>query len=172
MEILLYVDPSPRGEWALGLGALLPPDFAQGVCLLCTDEDLERDPRLLEPARARLRRSTGVREVHRPGPAEAAVAREVEQGSYELVLVPPAGRGAIRRLLQGSRVATVVRSVHCPVLVARRPPERVTRILVAVSGEGATEVVVRAAVQMAAAFGAQCSFLHVSSEVALPYHTT
>ena len=54
--------------------------------------------------------------------------------AYGLVIVPPAGRNALTRMLKGSRVATVVRSVKASVLVARRPPQRVRTILAAISG--------------------------------------
>ncbi len=170
MDWLLYVDPSARGEWALQLASLLPPRLAPSWVLLATTEDLAADPSLLQRARARLgRASEGVREKTAAGPAEAAVASEVAAGAYEVVVVPPAGRNAIQRMLRGSRVATVVRSVRAEVLVARRPPARIERVLAAVSGGPLTEAVVRRSLEVGSALGAQVDFLHVASEVALPF---
>ena len=88
---------------------------------------------------------------------------------YDLVIVPPAGRNALQRMLKGSRVASVVRGVRAPVLVARQPPPRLDRILAAVSGGAATEAVVLAASALAGASGGHVDYLHVASEVVLPF---
>lgn len=164
---LVYVDPGPRGEWALALAALLPGREGLSFHLLATEEDVRAAPALLDRARGRLAGAAAVRVVTRDGPAEKAVVLEAAEGAYGLIVVPPAGRNAIQRMLRGSRVATVVRSVLAPVLVARRPPPRLQRILVAVSGgRGA---VVAAASELAAGTGAAVAYLHVTSEVTVPF---
>ena len=94
---------------------------------------------------------------------------QAEATAYGLVVVPPAGRNAWQRMIKGSRVATVVREVHCPVLVARRPPPQLDRILAAVSGGAATEEVVAAAAELARGLNGHVDYLHVTSEVALPF---
>jgi nucleotide-binding universal stress UspA family protein len=167
-DCLVYVDPAPRGEWALALAALLPGRERLTFHLLATDEDTRDDPGLLVRARARLAGAGALRDVVRAGPAERAVVGEAAQRAYALLVVPPAGRNAIQRKLKGSRVATVVRSVPAPVLVARRPPPRLERILAAVSGARATAVVAAAA-ELGAGLGARVDYIHVASEVALPY---
>lgn len=167
---LLYVDPSPRGEWALAMAALLPRAAVSSWTLLATAEDLEQDPQLLARAAARLPAAGApVHEARLPGPAEAAVVREASARPYELVVVPPAGRNAVQRMLRGSRVATVVRRVPSSVLVARRPPVRIERVLAAASGRPRSRAVIRAAVWLASAWGAQATVLHVAPEVALPF---
>ena len=108
-----------------------------------------------------------MRAATRPGPAERAVVAEALAGRYDLLVVPPAGRGAVARMLKGSRVASVLRSVRAPVLVARRPPARVEKVLAALSGRDTTLAVLEAALAWEAA-GARASFLHVRPEVALP----
>ena len=164
MQVLVYVDPKPRGEWAIGLAGQLPGRDVS-LHLVATDEDLAADPALLERPRARL--GNVVRAVTRPGPAERAVVAEALAGRYDLLVVPPAGRGAVARMLKGSRVASVLRSVRTPVLVARRPPARVEKVLAALSGGDTTLAVLEAALAWEAA-GARASFLHVRPEVALP----
>jgi nucleotide-binding universal stress UspA family protein len=166
-DVLVYVDPSPRGEWALSLAALLPRADARRVWLLATAEDVAADPGLLDRARARLGPAT-VEAITRPGPAERAVVEEAASGRYGLVVVPPAGRGALQRLLRGSRIATIVRRVRAPVLVARRPPPRLERVLAAVSEGELTGAVCDAASQLAGTAGASVTWLHVVSELALP----
>ena len=168
-ETLVYLDPSPRGEWALSLAALLPAARRERVCLLATSEDAAAQPGLLARARAVLGPAGEVRESLLPGPAERAVAAEARAHRFGLIVVPPAGRNALQRMLRGSRVATVVKSVHAPVLVARRPPARLERVLAAVSGRASTAAVAAAAEELAGA--ALVRYLHVASEVALPHAT-
>jgi nucleotide-binding universal stress UspA family protein len=169
MDCLVYVDPSPRGDWALALAALLPAREHRTFHLLATEEELEAHPDLLERAAARLAGARSLRPVTRPGPPRRAVVLEAQERSYDVVVVPPAGRNAVQRLFKGSRVATVVRSVQAPVLVARRPPSRLDRILAAVSGGAATPAVVAAAAELAAGANGHVDYLHVASEVALPF---
>ena len=167
-DCLVYVDPAPRGEWALALAALLPGRERLSFHLLATEEDARADPGLLERARARLAGAGALREVTRGGPAEHALVAEAAHRRYGLLIVPPAGRNALQRILKGSRVATVVRSVRAPVLVARRPPPRLGRVLTAVSG-GRSGAVAAAASELGAGLGAHVDYLYVSSEVTLPY---
>jgi nucleotide-binding universal stress UspA family protein len=167
VNCLVYVDPSSRGEWALRLAALVAPS-ASKLTLLATEEDAARDPQLFSKARAALG-SAPVEERRAAGPAEVAIPREAVQGDYALVIVPPAGRSALARMLKGSRVASVVKSVRAQVLVARRPPAKLARLLAAVPGGPAAPVVVAAALEMERLLGATATFLHVASEVALPY---
>jgi nucleotide-binding universal stress UspA family protein len=168
MHVLVYVDPAPRGEWALAVAAQLASRWASSLHLLATEEDASVEPTLLERARERLAAARPVTVSTRPGPAESAVAQEALQGRYDLLVVPPAGRGAVARMLKGSRVATVVRRVLAPVLVARRPPPRIERVLAAISGRASTEAVVDMALAWQREAGAAVDFLHVRPEVALP----
>ncbi|OFV87793.1 MAG: hypothetical protein A2V74_02055 [Acidobacteria bacterium RBG_16_70_10] len=169
MDVLVYVDPSPRGEWALSVAAQLAAAGTAALHLLATEEDAALDPDLLSRARARLSPGPSVTESVRPGPAERAVVAEASARRPGLVVVPPAGRGAIARMLKGSRVATVVRSVRAPVLVARRPPERIGRVLAALSGRESTARVAAAALDLERDLGVRVAFVHVASEVALPF---
>ncbi|HVQ28102.1 MAG TPA: universal stress protein [Vicinamibacteria bacterium] len=169
MDNLVYVDPSPRGEWALAMVALLPPDWRSSLHLVATAEDVAAHPGLLERARVRLGVTGSVQEVVLHGPAERAMVAEATARHFDLLVVPPAGRSAVARLLKGSRVATVVSSVRAPVLVARRPPARLDRVLAAVSGGRSTAPVIRVASALAQGLGAELRFVHVASEVALPF---
>lgn len=167
MDVLVYLDPSPRGEWALAVAAQLPPRWRGTVRVVATAEDAAADPSLLDRARARLG-ALPVETLTRPGPAERAVIEEARERPFGLLVVPPAGRGAIARMLKGSRVATVVRQARAPVLVARRPPERIERVLGALSGRDTTEAVLEAAFAWEERGAAQAAFVHVRAEVPLP----
>ncbi len=166
MEILVYVDPSSRGEWALKAAEPLLPALATDVALLATAEDVQADPQLLERAEARLKgKASRVRKVVGKGPAERAVFEETSAHRFLMVVVPPAGRRAIARLIKGSRVATVVRQVSSSVLVARRPPDRFRRVLVAVAGGPHSLSTTLSAVEVARALHADVTVLHVQSAV-------
>ncbi len=168
MDVLVYLDPSPRGEWALIAAAQLPPRWRGRLRLVATDEDAAADPSLFDRARSRLG-SAIVEALTRPGPAERAVIEEARERRYGLLVVPPAGRGAVARMLKGSRVANVVRRARAPVLVARRPPERMERVLAALSGGGTMEAVLEAALAWEERPDARAAFVHVRSEVPLPH---
>lgn len=168
MDVLVYLDPSPRGEWALAAAAQLPPRWKGRLRLVATEEDAAADPSLLDRARARLADCGPLETLTRPGPAERAVIEEARARRYGLLVVPPAGRGAVARMLKGSRVANVVRRARAPVLVARRPPERMERVLGALSGRDTTTAVLEAALAWEERPGARAAFVHVRSEVPLP----
>jgi nucleotide-binding universal stress UspA family protein len=168
MEVIVFVDPAPRGEWALTVAAQLCGGWARAVRLLATEADVAGDPGLLERARGRLEGLASITESVRPGPAEKALVEEARQQPGDLVVVPPAGRGALARMLKGSRVATVVRRVRAPVLVARRPPDRIERLLVALSGGASTTNVLEMALGWERHLGGRPVFLHVRPEVSLP----
>lgn len=168
-EILVYVDPSQRGEWALRAAEQLVPSPFRGVALLATKEDTKNDPKLLERAKAGfVGRVDALREVIGAGPAERAVKEECERSRYGLIVVPPAGRKAIARLIKGSRVATVVRSVKSSVLVARRPPAKFGRVLLAVGGGVHSIATALGAIEVAKALNAELTVMHVDSSVELP----
>jgi hypothetical protein len=160
MDVLVYLDPSPRGDWALSVAAQLPPRLQGALHLLVTEEDATAHPTLVERARARLLPAAPVDVLTRPGPAERAVIEEARGRGYGLLVVPPAGR-----------VATVVRSARAPVLVARRPPERIQRVLGALSGRHTTEAVLEASLAWETGPDSRASFVHVRSEVPLPLGT-
>ncbi len=166
MEILVYVDPSSRGEWAVKAAEQLVPAVAGDVALLVTAEDAAADPQLLPRAESRFSgRARRVRTIIGRGPAERAVFEETRAHRFLMVVVPPAGRKAIARLIRGSRVATVVRQVTSNVLVARRPPERFRRVLVAIAGGPHSLTTTLGAVEVARALHADVTVLHVQSQV-------
>ncbi|MBK6942681.1 MAG: universal stress protein [Planctomycetes bacterium] len=169
MDILLYVDPSIRGEWALAAAKQMVPALRARLTLLATTEDVAQHPRLIEDANARLDRDGFTTRVAiRPGPAERAVLAESQAGAYALSIVPPAGRRALVRLFKGSRVATVVRSVKTSVLVARRPSAKFARVLVAVAGGKHSAATTLGAIEIARGLGARLTAIHIRAGVTLP----
>ncbi|MGH7151686.1 MAG: universal stress protein, partial [Planctomycetota bacterium] len=168
MRLLLYVDPSPRREAALALAGPLARRPGATLSLLATEEDLRSCPGLLDEAAAALPADPAPSRISRPGPAERAIVAETRTRPYDLLVVPPAGRGAIQRLLKASRVASVVRRVGVSVLVARGPASPPARVLAAIGGEGMAEAIARAAAVVSRAYAAEVTLLHVRDDVELP----
>lgn len=164
MRVLVFVDELPTAGQALGLARLLAQRFPVELTLLTTEE--AGGMALLEQASSQI----VLPEVHRlvrRGSSEEAITAESWEGKYDLIIVAPAGRRGLARLLYGSRVANVVRSVATSVLIARQTPEVLRRILVGVTGSEHSAVDVRVAARLAQAFGAEVTVLHVVSQVPL-----
>ncbi len=168
MRLLLYLDPSPRREAAIALAGPLIRRPGVSVSLLASEEDLRASPGLLDEAASSLPADPPPSRISRPGPAERAIVEETQTRPYDLLVVPPAGRGGIHRLRKDSRIASLVRRVGGSVLVARGPANSPARVLAAIGGEGMAEVIAGAAAFVSDAYGAEVILLHVRSEVDLP----
>ena len=171
MKVLVYVDPSSRGEWALA-----PPlDLATRLCtkmiLLSTEETIEQHPKLLEETAERFAAlKISVEKSVRPGPPRRAILEESAVSYPAITVFPPAGRWALGRMFHGSRVRSVVHDAPSTVMVAHKPvSEHIRRILVTVSGGPMTETLIRGSEEVAKGLDAEMSVLHVSSSVPLPF---
>jgi nucleotide-binding universal stress UspA family protein len=172
MRILVLVDPSFRGDWALVLAGDLAKGLGGPVVLLSTAENLEEDPTLLDRAADKLAGISGiaVEKKSRPGPARDAIIAETVESHPAITIVPPAGRRGISRMLKGSRVKAVVHNAPSTVMVARKPvSDHIRRILVAVGGGPISETTVLSAQEVAKALESKVTLLHVRSGVPIPF---
>ncbi len=169
MQILLYVDGSNNSQWALQVALAVIPHFDAELTLLVPDAGAHVDPAWLTSARAQLATATkgALREVSQPGSAEEAILAESAAHAYGLILLAPAGRRGLSRLLHGSRVAQVVRQSNTSVLVARAPLTEIRRMLVSVGGTRQSLEMVEIAAQWAQALGARATLLHIVSQLPL-----
>lgn len=171
MNILTYVDPSPRGEWALKLTAEFAGKLAKRVVLLTNEQSMAANPALLDQAAemvAGVNRDVQIEKKVRNARPRRAIIEEAMEHPYELTVFPPAGRNRIQRFIHGSRVRTVVRHIPSSVLVARRPAARIRRILAAVSASEFGQTTVGAGLEIARALGAELSAIHIVSSIPLP----
>ncbi len=171
MKFLVYVDPSQRGQWALTLARDLARTQDDTVLLLTIEENLKRQPDLLDQAEKQFSGS-GLHVVKkvRPAPARNAILDESQESYPNITIFPPAGRRGLARLIKGSRVKTVVHNAPATVMVARRPvSEHIRRILVAVSGGPHSETTLLSAQEIAQILHADLTVIHVSSNVSLPF---
>ena len=148
----------------------LPPFIEPGLAVrLATDRETTTVEALaMSAAKERL---AGLLEAH-PAPATVTVTTEVQYGlplevierrarEFDLVVVGTHGRTGFEHLIVGSVAERVVRHVEGPVLVARRLPANVRRVLAPVDFSNASRASFQHAMVMAAALGAQLRLLHV-----------
>jgi nucleotide-binding universal stress UspA family protein len=172
MKILVFVDPSFRGDWALSLAGDLARGLGGPVVLLTTAENLEEDPGLLDRAAGKLAEIHGVivEKKSRPGLARDAIIAESTESHPAITIVPPAGRRGISRMIKGSRVKAVVHNAPSTVMVARKPvSDHIRTILVAVGGGPISETTVLGAQEIAKALQSKVTVLHVKSGVPIPF---
>lgn len=169
MQILLYVDGSDNSQWALQVALVLVRHFDAEMTLLVPDAGVDADPAWLTAAREQLLAATtgALREASQPGSAEEAILAESAAHAYDLILLAPAGRRGLSRLLHGSRVAQVVRQSKTSVLVARAPLTEISHMLVSVGGTRQSLEMVEVAAQWAQALGASATLLHIVSQLPL-----
>lgn len=169
MRILLYVDGSHNSQWALQVALVVSRHFETELTLLVAEGGKGADHEWLTRAREQLLTATvgALRDVTQPGSAEEAILAESAAQTYDLILLAPAGRRGLSRLLHGSRVAQVVRQSNTSVLVARAPLTDIRRMMVSVGGTRQSLEMVEVAAQWAQALGARATILHVVSQLPL-----
>jgi nucleotide-binding universal stress UspA family protein len=166
MNVLIYIDDLPTSQDTLALAAQWLERLPARITLLSVG-----DQALQDSAIGRLSatvRSPIAYQVHK-GDTVDLLCDECEAGRYDLLIVAPAGRSRLERLVRGSRIGHTVHRITTSVLIARRVPPAIRRILVGVSTAEHALVDVRVAVQIARAFGAQLTLLHVVSQVPLMF---
>ena len=172
MKILVFVDPSFRGDWALTLAGDLAKGLGGPIVLLTTADNIEEDPAILDRAAGKLAGLPGVsvEKKARAGLARDAIISETVESHPAITIVPPAGRRGISRMIKGSRVKAVVHNAPSTVMVARKPvSDHIRRILVAVSGGPISETTVLSAQEVAKALQSKVTLLHVKSGVPIPF---
>ncbi len=168
MDVLIYLDALPTSGDTLALAALWLehiPAYATVITPVWQAAGLR------EQALARLPDS--LRDVVTFKTTDEhpldEICQECETGAYDLLIAAPAGRGRLQRLVRGSRIGHLVQDINTSVLIARRVPPAIRRILVGVgTGEHAL-VDVRTAVHLAQAFEADLHVVHVVSQVPLMF---
>ncbi|MBN1888212.1 MAG: universal stress protein [Thermoflexales bacterium] len=166
MNVLICIDDLPTSEDTLALAVQWLERLPASVTLLTVGERAARE--------AALRRLSAVL-AHPPtvttcqGKLVDALCAECAAGVYDLLIVAPAGRNWLARFMRGSRIQRTVQAVAASVLIARRVPPAVRRILVGVSTAEHALVDLRVALYLARAFEARLTLLHVVSQVPLMF---
>ncbi|MCC7355514.1 MAG: universal stress protein [Anaerolineae bacterium] len=169
-RVLLHVEGSWRGEWALALAALLQQHLEANITFLTGTASAPQLDMILQRAKARWGLSwEGLPRVAHPGTAEEVILTEARSHPYDLILLAPAGRRGLSLLLHGSRVGRVVTEASASVLVARAPLRAIRHILVTIAGNPHSEDDLAATIRFARAFRAHTTVLHVLSSMPLTF---
>ncbi len=162
MHLLVFADELPTSTNALALADSLANHFSVTADLLTPPG--QRPGHLFETLRPEQ-----VKRLYTSAPAEQAIPEATRAAKYDLVLVAPAGRRGLVRMVLGSRVVTLIHQAATSVLIARQTPPRIQRIVVGVSGSAHAEQDVRLAGVLARALGARLSLAHILSQIPLTY---
>ncbi|MGH3442257.1 MAG: universal stress protein [Nitriliruptorales bacterium] len=172
MRVLVAYDGSHDAQQAaLFVARIAAPLHAEVTLLGVTTRDGDSSllRRRLEDLSARL--STTSPEPHirlTTGHIASQILREVESGDYDLLALGVRGHSALSRFLLGATSLQLVRRAPIPVIVTRRNPAELRRILVCTGGgppHGVESLAL--VVEMAVATGASVEVLHVMSQLPL-----
>ena len=168
MKILVYVEPTARGEWAIASAEELTYGLVDRIVLLATEDNVRNHPQLLERAAERFaeKKNLTVETRVRPGSARDAILTECKDCAPAITVFPPAGRSTLSRVFRGSRVKAVMHNSPSTVMVARKPvSDRIRRILVTVSGGPMSETTLLSALEVreSARCGTRSSPRHLGS---------
>lgn len=177
MRVLICTDGSPSSEQAAALIGRLSLATTGEVTILAVLEHREEQGQLA----AALQRMQADLGGPRPGlqtklvagnPAEM-ILLEVEQHPSDLVVVSAHGRRGLTRFKTGTTTGRLARELHLPLLVARRVPDQVRRMLICTGAEAPSMETLRVGGQLASHGSAELTLLHVMSQIALqPERTT
>ncbi len=173
MHILAATDGLEHGQEAIKFAGLLAAQAGARMTVLGVAEDPERDGvarRAIADA-SRLIKEAGVEyttKLRHGHPAEQ-ILQEIERGNYDLIVIGARGRSRLTRFLLGSVSYRVLEHATIPVLIVRRAPPHIRKILVATGGHPDSEPTMRFGAQLAHALGAEETLLHVTVPVPQMY---
>src|SRR3972149_2073885 len=176
MRVLICTDGSPSSEQAAALIGRLSLATTGEVTILAVREHREEQGQLT----AALQRMQADLGGPRPGlqtkivignPAEK-ILLEVEERPCDLVGAAAPGRRGLTRFKTGTTTGRLARELHLPLLVARRVPDQVRRILICTGAERPSMETVRIGGQLASHGSADLTLLHVMSQIALQPEST
>lgn len=174
-RILLCYDGSPAaagGETILRALRLIPGAELDVLGVL----EPGHAPASLEPAlRSMVERLAGegiaAQALLRRGHAAEQILQQTEETPYDLVTTGAHGHRGLTRFLLGSTSGRLARHLSTSLLISRRPPKTVERILICSSGEEAALATLETGARIAAVAAAEVTLLHVMSQVALTWES-
>lgn len=171
IRILVYVDGPDNEAQVLRAVNLIAQHFPAEITLLTTDDRAHSGSNRLEQVRAALSMTEDdqAATVVQSGAVEEVILSQSLAAEYDLIVVSAADRSRLMRLFLGSRVGHVVRESNTSVLVVRRPPATIRRILVSIGGMAQSLETVHLAGQWGLAFDAPVTILHVLSQLPLMF---
>lgn len=171
VKVLVYVDGPANESQVLRAVNLIAQHFPAEITLLTADDRDHSGSTRLESMRSALAMTADdqAATVVQSGAVEEVILGQSLAAAYDLIVVTAADRSRLMRLFLGSRVAHVVRESNTSVLVVRRPPAAIQRILVSIGGMAQSLETVHLAGRWGLAFDAPVTILHVLSQLPLMF---
>lgn len=171
MRMLLCISGMPHAETTARFGGLIARVTQSSVTLLHVarrKEDRMAGERALARAREMMSDLPVDTLVSEGDPTEE-IAAKTREGGYDLVVIGTPKVFGIEQRLLGSVTLQVVRRVPVSVLVVRRAPPALQRVLICTSGWGVAEPVVETGAWLAGVAGAGATLLYVANPVPSMY---
>lgn len=171
VKVLVFVEGPTNEKQVVRVVNLITQHFPADITLLTTDDRAHTGPTRLEALRSELMISADdhAATVVQSGPVADVILNQSLAAAYDLIVVTAGDRSRLMRLFLGSRVAHVVRESNTSVLVVRRPPAKIERILVSIGGMAPSLETVHLAGRWGLAFDAPVTILHVLSQLPLMF---
>ena len=168
MKVLICSDGMPASENAIELVALLAGPLKAEITLLGIVED-SSDERPLRETLERQAQSLQTQNaqpdiVVRAGEPVRQMLDQTSNTKYELVVVGARWTGATGHHWRSERTYEVIKAIQPPVLVAIGECKRLKRVLVCTGGKEFIEPAVHFTGEIAVAFGASVTLLHIMAE--------
>jgi nucleotide-binding universal stress UspA family protein len=158
----------PQLAFGTIFGSIDPASTLTLLHVLPRNGTREAAERCLAEARERLACPSVETRIRVGDPAGETLA-EIDEGTYDLVILGPNEAPGLRRHFLGSVTTRVVRQAPCSVLVAQQAKSSLERILICSGGAEVAELVIETGARLAEAVGARATLLHVGTPVASMY---
>lgn len=172
MKVLICTDGSPAAEEGATLVARLgfTPDTEY---TLLGVREMDKDRPNLASSMDRMTHTLGgvtpgVRHIIRHGHPADQILTEAQSCTYDLVVIGERGHQPNLPLMKlGSTAGKLARRIQAPLIVARKVPGKIGKVLFCTGGEQPSEETVRLGGGMLTGLVAEISLLHVMSQVFL-----
>lgn len=177
MKILIYADDSPASKTAARLvkGLGFPSD-TQIVLLGVKEKGIQMDALTSALSKIAAEQWEGYphfQQLIRKGEVVDQILREANEGRYDLVAIGAESHHHIFPLHKiDSTISRLIQLLHTPLLVARKAPVQVKRILICTSAESYAASTIAQGSKLLAYSQAPISVLHVMSQISLSTHST
>jgi nucleotide-binding universal stress UspA family protein len=174
MKVLLCTDGSRNGLSAVKLGAIVAAWSQAETTLLCvvdksaSEQEATRLLRLANNTAQKTGASVATYIGHR-GELVDEMLTQMLQVEYDFVTVGYEARSFLEKMIWGSTASRIADELPVSVLIIREPRDWIDHILIGISGGGFTTACTGWGGQVAAAFDAQVTLLHVGATPPLMY---
>lgn len=169
MRWLISTDGTPRAHAAAKFATLLIKPGDEVVLLGVLNRTRAGKAELLKSVEAlrQILDYTGPREIIREGSIVSAIEDVAGKEPFNIALYASRGRRGVSKLLLGSVAARLANEMPCSVLIVRKPPESLQRVLISTTLSEGHDLPIEKGISLAKIAGAEVTILHVMSQIAL-----